>query len=71
MFDLVGNIMAFEAGELDDAGTLKLFAYLIKTGQAWTLQGSYGRAASTLIENGYITREGEITEAGKAIAQPA
>ena len=71
MFDLVGMIMAFEAGELDDAGTLKLFAHLIKTGQAWTLQGSYGRAASVLIDRGYITKDGEITEVGQAIAQPA
>jgi len=69
--DLVGMIMALESGELDTAGTLNLFAHLIKTGQAWTLQGVYGRAATSLIERGYITPAGEITEAGLEVAEAA
>jgi len=63
--DLVGDIMAFESGELSPGRTLDLFAHLVKTGQAWTLQGSYGRTAAALIEQGYITPEGEVTEDGK------
>lgn len=63
--DLVDKIMAYEQGELDDEGTLDLFAGLIKSGMAWSLQGSYGRAAVALIDNGFITREGELT--GKEI----
>ena len=36
------------------------WACLIKTGMCWSLQGYFGRTASQLIENGLITKEGEI-----------
>ncbi len=42
-FDLVWNITAYEDGRLDDVETVNLFQYLIDTGLAWSLQGSYGR----------------------------
>ena len=58
--DLVGLIMAYESGELEAEKTLELFAELIRTGQAWTLQGSYGRTASQLIEAGYISTSGKV-----------
>jgi hypothetical protein len=51
-FDLVGQIMAFESGDLDEGGIVRLFQHLIDTGAAWTLQGSYGRRAQALIEAG-------------------
>jgi hypothetical protein len=60
--DLVGDIIAYENGDLSDLQTLELFAHLIRTGQAWTLQGSYGRTASAVIDAGLITREGVITD---------
>ena len=53
-------IMDYESGELKAEDTLKLFAELIRTGQAWTLQGHYGRTAEGLIDGGYISKEGEI-----------
>jgi hypothetical protein len=59
-FDLVGSIMAYESGELNNEGILELFAELIKSGQAWSLQGSYGRTAQALIDKGLINREGVI-----------
>ena len=62
MLDLVGSIIEFENGELDDVGTISLFAALIKSGQAWSLQGSYGRTAKSLIDAGIITNEGEINQ---------
>lgn len=40
--------------------TLRAWAYLIKSGQVWNLQGSYGRGAADLIENGWISKTGVI-----------
>jgi len=57
---LVEMIMAYEGGELKTEDTLKLFADLIRTGQAFQLQGHYGRMASGLIEQGYISDKGKI-----------
>ena len=59
-YDLIGGIIAYETGELDDAHMLALFAELIRTGQAWSLQGSYGCTAKALIEQEYISPGGEI-----------
>ena len=58
--DLVGLIMAYESGELKAEKTLELFAELIRTGQAWSLQGHYGRTAGELIKQGYISAKGDI-----------
>lgn len=67
MTDLVDRIIAYESDELDSQGTVELFSALVKSGQAWQLQGHYGRTAATLIEEGILTREGEITEKGKEL----
>jgi len=58
--NLVGYIMEYEDGNLTSDDTLYLFSYLIKTGKAWTLQGSYGRMAKGFIDNGYIDNKGKI-----------
>lgn len=62
-YDLTGNIIAYEQGELSDKGILELFSRLVKTGQAWSLQGCYGRMAHNLIEQGYLSKQGEILKA--------
>lgn len=59
-FDEVSYIMAFESGELRGNKVLDLFSSLIKSGRAWSLQGSYGRMAKSLIERGYISDKGKI-----------
>jgi hypothetical protein len=56
--DVVDLIIQYENGDITGKVFLKLFARLIKTGLAWTLQGHYGRTASQLIDNGYIDRDG-------------
>jgi len=53
-FDLVAAIMAYEADELSDEKALELFQHLVDSGQAWSLQGSYGRTARALIDCGAI-----------------
>ena len=52
--DTVDYIMAYESGQLSEKETLKMFQKLVDTGQAWRLQGSYGRTASALLERGLI-----------------
>jgi hypothetical protein len=61
-FSLIDFIMAYESGEASQEYLLEGFANLIKTGQAWSLQGHYGRTAQSLIDGGYISREGEILQ---------
>ena len=56
----VSKIIDYEQGELDLVETLDLFGDLIKSGLAWSLQGSYGRTARSLIEQGYLTPDGEV-----------
>jgi len=60
--NLVDYIIKYEAGEeeISKEEYLDLFSYLIKSGNAWTLQGHYGRSASDLIESKIIDEKGEI-----------
>jgi hypothetical protein len=60
MSDMVGRIVDYEEGMLPDDEVIELFAELVGNGMAWTLQGHYGRMASALIEQGYITQDGEV-----------
>lgn len=39
---------------------LRAWAYLIKTGQCWSLQGWYGRNAGNLIDRGIISKTGRV-----------
>ena len=64
-YDLVGNIIAYETGYLHGDSVINLFANLVKTGKAWTLQGSYGRTARNLIDEGYLSEEGEVLSYGE------
>lgn len=54
-YDLTSNIISYEDGTLDHEETIELFQYLVDTGLAWRLQGSYGRAAMSMIEDGLIS----------------
>lgn len=54
-FDMVGFVMAFEAGELEEDEVVEGFQHLIDTGVVWQLQGFYGRTAAALIEAGLCT----------------
>lgn len=54
-FDIVGFVIAFEAGALDREEVIDGFQHLVDLGVIWSLQGSYQRAAQTLIEDGLIS----------------
>ena len=58
----VDYICDYEMGTLDDIDTIHLFASLIETGMAWSLQGHYGRMANDLIKSDLIDNEGNINE---------
>ena len=48
---------------------LRLFAELVKTGEAWTWSGYIGRIAADLVEDELIAEEGEITQKGREWAE--
>jgi hypothetical protein len=60
MKDIAIDLMSFESDELEIDEIVELFAFLIRSGLVWTLQGWYGQAALDLIDAGIISSEGEI-----------
>ena len=59
---MIDNIIAYENGDLSPVGVLRLFAHLVQSGQAWTLQGHYGRQAQAFIDFGLISPDGELNQ---------
>lgn len=51
--DVLDQLVAYECGELDDDATISFFQTIIDSGLVWQLQGSYGRTARRLIDDGY------------------
>ncbi|MFJ6183734.1 hypothetical protein [Streptomyces sp. NPDC092295] len=70
MSALVIDLQQYEAGEMGGDEVLDLFAFLIKTNMAWTLQGDYGRTARALIDEGLIDEAGEITFLALSVGRP-
>tara|TARA_R100000008_G_C3561797_1_gene156652 strand:- start:613 stop:810 length:198 start_codon:yes stop_codon:yes gene_type:complete len=52
--DIVGKIMAFEQGELNNEEVYSLFQFLLDSGMIHSLQGSYQRMAEDLLLAGVI-----------------
>jgi hypothetical protein len=52
--DTLDLMMAWEDDTLSDANTVVLFQRLVNNGQAWKLQGMYGRTASAMLAAGVI-----------------
>ena len=48
----VQDIIDYENGDMDWDRIVNMFQKLIDSGEAWTLQGSYGRMAQRLINDG-------------------
>jgi hypothetical protein len=53
--DIIGRVIAYETGELEEGEVIELFQDLIDNGLAWTLNGTYGRMAMALIQAGDCT----------------
>ena len=51
-YDAVAACEGFDGTEHDEATLLSAWQYLIDTGLAWSLQGSFGRQAAALIAEG-------------------
>ena len=54
--DHLDFIIAWEEGELNEQDTIKLFQELVDNGDAFILQGAFGREAQRLIEAGLVKR---------------
>lgn len=54
-YDYVGQIIAFESGELDHDAIVTLFQHLLDTKILYSLQGFYQRTAQDLINAGLIS----------------
>ena len=54
MKNLVGRLVAYESGEMNQDEIIKFFQELVDNGVAWKLQGHYGRMADTLIDSGMV-----------------
>jgi hypothetical protein len=51
----INDIVSYENGEMEEEEMIEFFQSLINSGMAWTLQGSYGRMAMRLVEDGFCT----------------
>lgn len=53
--DITNLIIAYEQGDLSQEDTIDMFQELVRSGLAWKLQGTYGRTAARLIEDGLVS----------------
>jgi hypothetical protein len=58
--DLTDLIIDYEDGFLTLTQEIILFAKLVETGKAWTLQGHYGRVAMEMIDLEFISKDGRV-----------
>jgi hypothetical protein len=56
----VSKLIAYESGDLSSVEIAELFAELISSGMAWSLQGHYGRTAMGFIEMKIISKKGVL-----------
>jgi hypothetical protein len=52
---MLDKLLQFENGDMEDNEVIEFFQELVDSGMAWRLQGSYGRMAKHLIEEGLVT----------------
>lgn len=57
---IVDDITEYENGGMSTNEVIHFFGKLVKAGLAFSLQGSYGRQAQSLIEMGYLDKDGKV-----------
>jgi len=67
MIGMTDILEYYEQGYLDTRETLELFAELIRTGLVRNLEDPYPRTAHHLIDAGYISPKGKITNKARAM----
>lgn len=50
----VDDIMRYEDGDMSQQEEIAMFQKLVRSGLAWSIQGSYGRTARAMIDAGLI-----------------
>lgn len=58
-------VEGFDGEEHSAWEELQAWSYLVKTRQAYSLQGWYGRTAAALIQDGLLDESGNITDKGE------
>ena len=59
-YDACAIVEGFADSDPTNEELIEAWAYLIKTGDCWNLQGFYGREATRLIQQGFVSKEGEV-----------
>ena len=59
-YDACAIVEGFAESDPTNEELIEAWAYLIKTGDCWNLQGFYGREATRLIQQGFVSKEGEV-----------
>ncbi len=59
LYKACGIIEGFDPSD-DPNDQYRAWAFLIKSGSAWSLQGFYGRGAMDMINAGIISKQGDI-----------
>jgi hypothetical protein len=57
---LYNELEQYESGEMGATEAVAFIGRLIQTGLIRGLQGSYGRAAASLVNSGHLSPEGEV-----------
>ncbi len=60
LLKMVSRVEELESEEISDHRMMDIMALLIESGEVWKLRGSFGRVATTLIDEGYIDSNGKV-----------